>query len=98
MAWMKPGDLVADLADADAVFAYQGSIADGHAASYNPSNLDEANDRLWITVARLTDLAMTHDARLRAEESKAPVSGLTAAQVEAIVDQNIAGTVLKPPA
>lgn len=59
MPWNKPGDSVLDLNDADAVFEYQGSFAPGpNQASYNPGGLDEANDRLWIVLARLADWAM----------------------------------------
>ena len=59
MAWTQPGDPVLDTEDADAVFAYQGTFAPGqNQASYDPAELQEANDRLWIVLARITDWAM----------------------------------------
>jgi hypothetical protein len=82
MGWTKPGDPVLTVADADAVFAYQGSIADPKAASYEPGNLAEANERLWITVARLTDLAMRHDLRI---STASATGGVTSAQVSALI-------------
>jgi hypothetical protein len=63
MGWTKPGDPVENVSDADAVFAYQGSFAPGPPpASYEPASLAEANDRVWIVMARITDWIMRHDA------------------------------------
>jgi hypothetical protein len=64
--WTKPGDPINNLADANSALYSQGSIAGATAgeASYNPDTLDEANDRIWITLARNVDMLMQHDIRM----------------------------------
>ena len=64
--WNQPGDPIEDVADADVALAYQGSLAPGvNQASYEPSTLAEANDRLWTLAGRVADLFMIHDRRIR---------------------------------
>jgi len=56
VVWSKPGDDIKDIFDADKVFENQGTFAPGvKQATYEPGTLAEANDRIWITMARITD-------------------------------------------
>lgn len=62
MAWTKPGDKIENIADADAVFHWQGDFAPTlngvKQASYEPQSVSELNDRIWIVMARITDWCM----------------------------------------
>jgi hypothetical protein len=71
MAWTKPGDPVADLADAQAVFGYQGNaIFSGADFAYDENDPRFLDERLKVIVARVANILMVHDARIGAEEAE----------------------------
>lgn len=67
VTWKKPGDPVNTIADADAVFAYQGTIFAGtNVASYLMSVSErEAREGMLLGHAREVDQLMLQDERLR---------------------------------
>lgn len=63
-SWMRPGDNVATLEDADRVLSWwRGAPRDS--ATYEPTSLSEANDRLWLTMGQVVDDLMGLDVRSR---------------------------------
>jgi hypothetical protein len=91
MTWTKPGDPINNLADADAALYSQGSIAGAtnREASYNPGSDAEANDRTWITLARIVDMLMQFDIRMNADKAElnAAIASLeTSAPLAAVWD------------
>jgi hypothetical protein len=68
--WTDPGDPVETLADADRVFSYQGTVMVGDEVATYHAAASEAEFRrgVLLTLARITDLLMLHDIRLRTVE------------------------------
>ena len=105
MAWQpgQPATEVKTVADIDRVFAEQGTFFAGQNVGTYLMGRPESEARLGILLglARMVVNAMEFHGRLLAEEGEGGgiVGGqLTAGQIQAIVDQRITGTSLKPPA